>query len=152
MCSWSWVSLPLVETQTELNTYRLLSFHAVIFDETYPILASTLPPNGLGFKASEIGFTLSIMGPVVVATALLLFPVLSRRFSVLLISETTCISFSIIYILFSLLPNVKFYSEQTPSSFQVLMLCILMGLRFATNVVSYTSLGIIVSTFPQARK
>ncbi|CAG8950776.1 hypothetical protein HYFRA_00002990 [Hymenoscyphus fraxineus] len=128
-----------------VTSLGLLSLQAIIFDENYPIFASTPPPNGLGFTSSEIGLTLSVMGPIVLGSSLVIFPFLNNRVSTVRLSQFTAAIFAIVYILFSLIPDVSTHDPQTTRVLQISALFSLMGIRFATNVIAYTSLGILLN-------
>ncbi|KAL8951308.1 MAG: hypothetical protein Q9222_002707 [Ikaeria aurantiellina] len=131
----------------------LLAFHSIVFDEIYPIFASTPPPSGLGFTPSEIGLTLSVMGPIVLVAALSVFPYLNAHYSTLRVLQVTAIIYILTYILFSLLPDLSFHGKTSASISQRAALFLLMGIRFATNVIAYTSAGVLLNAIarPESR-
>ena len=84
------------------------------------------------------------MGPIVLVAALSLFPFLNARYSALGLLRTTAVVFAFDYALFSLLPDIVTSPVSSASNGQIAVLCILMGVRFATNVIAYTSAGVLV--------
>ncbi|KAL9040783.1 MAG: hypothetical protein Q9214_004347, partial [Letrouitia sp. 1 TL-2023] len=58
-----------------------ISFHAILFDEIYPIFAASAHHHGLQFTSSNIAVSLSIMGPIICLAQLVLYPMLNDRFS-----------------------------------------------------------------------
>ena len=121
-----------------------MSFHAIIFDEVYPIFAATGHGRGLDFTSNKIAVSLSLMGPVVFIAALLLFPLLYDRCSALTLCRASACLFAVVYPIFSLLP--AFTSSCTLGKVVKWgILFTLLAIRFAANVIGYTSFGILVS-------
>lgn len=86
------------------------------------------------------------MGPVIFGTQLLLFPRLSSRFSALSLWRCSAIVSAVVYPMFSLLPSLAGTGDEAPRG--VLLWCVLFSLlllRFAANVIGYTSMAILVS-------
>lgn len=121
-----------------------ISFHAIIFDETYAVFAATPNPAGLSFTSNDIAFSLSLMGPVILIAQLVLFPFLCRYFSALGLWRTSAAFFAVVYPIFSLLPQISESNEGRMRTAQWTLLLVLLGIRFATNVVAYTSMAVLV--------
>lgn len=121
-----------------------ISFHAIIFDETYAVFAATSNPAGLSFSSKDIALSLSLMGPVILIAQLVLFPFLCRYFSALGLWRTSAAFFAVVYPIFSLLPQISESHEGRMRTAQWTLLLVLLGVRFATNVVAYTSMAVLV--------
>jgi hypothetical protein len=85
------------------------------------------------------------MGPIVLASSLFLYPYLNTWVSTLILCQFTATIFGVVYVLFSLIPNISTHDRRTTFILQMLSLFSLMGARFAINVISYTALGVLVS-------
>lgn len=123
---------------------RCISFHAIIFDEIYPIFAASARHHGLQFTSSNIAASLSIMGPVICVAQLVLYPMLHNRFSPLALWRASAAIFMVVYPLFSLLPHIS-RSDHGPSRvLQWVGVIFLLTIRFIANVVAYTSISVLV--------
>lgn len=85
------------------------------------------------------------MGPILVVAALVLFPFLSSRFSARSLWRASAIIFAVAYPLFSFLPDLASSLHAHVQTAKWMVLFALLGVRFAANVVAYTSMGILVS-------
>ena len=123
---------------------RSISFHAIIFDEAYAVFAATPNPAGLSFTSNDIALSLSLMRPVILITQVVLFPLLCRYFSALGLWRTSAAFFAVVYPIFSLLPQLSESHKEGMVTAQWTILLVLLGVRFATNVVAYTSMAVLV--------
>lgn len=133
----------LLDQSVELKT-RLLSIHAIVFDENFPIIASSPSPYGLNQTPSEIGLTLSVMGPIVLVAALSIFPLLNARYPALGILRITAVLYVFVYISFSFLPDLVTHHIFNSNAGQTVILFLIMAIRYATNVIAYTGAGVVV--------
>lgn len=85
------------------------------------------------------------MGPVILVAQLVLFPLLCRYFSALGLWRTTAAFFAVVYPVFSLLPQTSMDHQEGIGTPQWVAVLVLLGIRFTTNVVAYTSVAILVS-------
>lgn len=108
------------------------------------MFAATGNGKGLGLDSQKIAISLSIMGPMVLLAALVVFPLLSRRFSALTLWRASASLFAAVYPIFSLLPSVSLNHHGQSRVMQSIIVLSLLAIRFATNVVAYTSGGILV--------
>lgn len=86
------------------------------------------------------------MGPVIFGTQLLLFPRLSNRFSALSLWRCSALVSAVVYPIFSLLPSLA--GTGGGGSGSVLLWCVLFTLlllRFAANVIGYTSMAMLLN-------
>ncbi|KAI9375260.1 hypothetical protein BJX61DRAFT_540035 [Aspergillus egyptiacus] len=119
-----------------------MALHAIAFDEGLPVfLAWPSTTAGLGFTSSQIARTLSCMAPVLLLAQFVGYPMLSRRFSPLSLWRWPAVMFTVLYPLFSLLPNLTSPSV-APSVLWIALLVLLTG-RFVANVVAYTSMAVM---------
>ena len=77
------------------------------------------------------------MGPVIFIAQLVLFPLLNKRFSAIVLWRASAAVFAAVYPIFSLLP-------QTSITAQWAALLALLCIRFTANVVAYTSMAVLV--------
>ena len=85
------------------------------------------------------------MGPVLIVAALVLFPFLSSRFPALSLWRTSAMILAVTYPLFSFLPDLASVLHTHEQTSKWIALFALLGVRFAANVIAYTSMGILVS-------
>lgn len=104
-----------------------------------------MPPNGLGLQPSGIAFSLSVMGPVLIVAALVIFPLLNSQFSVLSLWRASAMILAVAYPLFSCLPNLVSSLPTHEQTAKWITLFTLLGVRFVANVIAYTSMGVLVS-------
>ena len=124
-----------------------------MFDESYPVFAATPNPGGLSFTSSEIAFSICLMGPVIFIAQLLLFPLICGHFSALGLWRTSAALFAVVYPIFSLLPQIgDSHHEGGHRRLQWFVLLMLLGIRFAVNVVAYTSVAILVGCLLNPRR
>lgn len=128
-----------------------LSLHAIIFDEIYPIFAASPRQNGLQFSSKDIAASLSVMGPIILVVQLLLYPYLNDHFSSLSLWRASAAAFAIVYPIFSLLPHISEVNHGTGRILQWAVLLIFLAIRFAANVVGYTSISVLVKLAPPSR-
>lgn len=84
------------------------------------------------------------MGPVILVSQLILFPFLCRHFSALGLWRTSAAFFVVVYPIFSLLPQISESHKGWMRNVQWTVLLVLLGVRFAANVVAYTSMAVLV--------
>lgn len=121
-----------------------IAFHAIIFDEIYPIFAASPGGVGLGFSSPDIATSLSLMGPVILVAQLILFPFLSNRFSALTTWRASAVTFAVVYPVVSLLPQLELGGHHMTQTIRWIMLLGLLTVRFVANVVAYTSIAVLV--------
>jgi len=85
------------------------------------------------------------MGPVILLAQLVLFPLMCRYFSALGLWRTSAAFFAVVYPVFSLLPQMSKDHQEGMGTPQWIILLVLLGIRFTTNVVAYTSVAILVN-------
>eukprot|EP00842_Homolaphlyctis_polyrhiza_P001507 jgi/Hompol1/2357/HPOL_005965-RA len=127
-----------------ISGYGLLSFQNIIYDETFPLWAVTLPPDGLGFSSHDIGTCLSIMGVLTMFFQLVLYPWISQRITCFKLYRFTL---PIYIVTFGLLPVVSSVLSTDPAlaPLKWILLLMLMASRFFTGVTCFTSIMIMVS-------
>jgi len=99
---------------------------------------------GLNFTSANIATSLSLMGPVIFLAQLVLFPLLSKRFSALVLWRASAVVLAIVYPIFSLLPQVSIGRHGSSRTMQWTFLLTLLTIRFTASVVSYTSMAVLI--------
>ncbi|KAF8242159.1 MFS general substrate transporter [Wilcoxina mikolae CBS 423.85] len=124
-----------------IATAGLLSFHAIAFDEIFPIFAATVEPSnaGLSLQPEIIATLLSGMGFVILSTLLFGYTWLNKRISTLSLCRGTALILAVVYPFFPILPTL----EKTPKTISLILLLVA---RFAANSICYTSLNILVNS------
>ncbi|EIE90760.1 hypothetical protein RO3G_15471 [Rhizopus delemar RA 99-880] len=132
--------------------YSLFSFYAMIFDEVLP-LYFTAPKyaGGLGLTSTEFAEMLSLMGITQLGFQFLLYPALTKRFSILGLFQFSLFLFLPICFIF---PSLSSYKEwiaqhiQNQSTGALMFKCgylFILLFRYLGNCLAFTSLGIMVS-------
>ncbi|KAF3916105.1 hypothetical protein AA313_de0200239 [Arthrobotrys entomopaga] len=121
----------------------LMCFHSIIFDELFPLFAAASSEGnvGLGYDASQIASSLSLMGGFIFISQLILYPILNKHSTTLHLWRMSTTAFIVIYPLFPLIPrllSLGYYLQKI-----VLLSC--MASRFTLIVIAYTSINILVS-------
>lgn len=121
---------------------RLLSLHAISFDEVFPIFAATTqPPDaGLALRPRQIAALLSSMGLVVLATLLLGYPWLNRRISARGLCRATALVLAV-----GVYPFVPMLPMLGSGAARRVALGGLLAVRYAASSVCFTSLNILVA-------
>ncbi|KNC99651.1 uncharacterized protein SPPG_09241 [Spizellomyces punctatus DAOM BR117] len=147
---------PALTRLTLLSLYAFASwaFQQIIFDETYPLYASTsLGRGGLGFQSKDIGVSLSMLGILTLFIQIFIYPRLERKYGALYLYRAALLG---LIPAFVAVPFVNAIAKARGSErgrtedgqidwlvWGALMSC--LGWRIFFNVVSFTSVTILVN-------
>ena len=104
----------------------------------YPVIAATHAPAGLGLSSNEIASSLAFVSPVIFFVQIIGYPMISRRISILNMWRLAAVLTSTVYCLAP--PIIRIGSDQVRWT----MLMALLGLRFVTVVIGWTSIAVLV--------
>ncbi|CAO3614052.1 unnamed protein product [Mucor hiemalis] len=127
--------------------YSTFGFHSMVFDEVLP-LYSTAPSyaGGLGITPSDFAKVLSILGVLQLFLQFGVYPRVNRILPTLALVQIGFVMYMPIYILFPELTALKDLLGSSDNwTFKLIYLFVLI-VRFAGNCLTYTGLGIMVST------
>ncbi|KAJ2689576.1 hypothetical protein IWW39_001380 [Coemansia spiralis] len=141
-------------------TNAIMCFAYNMCDQLYPIFAATNPRDGgLGLDPRSIGLSLGIEGIVVVYLQLVVYPRWERKYGVLYCYRRG-LSFAIPYLVcMPFLSIVAAHLQTSASTLSMsyeyigmwVILMSLMTMRITSNVMSYTSINLMITNMAPSR-
>jgi hypothetical protein len=119
----------------------------MVFDEVLPLyFTAPIYAGGLGITPSEFAKTLSLLGAMQLVFQFVIYPKLTKRFSTLVLCKFGFVLYIPIYISFPELTTLQQLVKSSDHWLFRLVYMVLLIIRFGGNCLTYTGLGIMVST------
>lgn len=134
---------------TTIVAYSFVALHSIVFEEVYALYAVTpVGSHGLGWTAIQLSSSLACMGIVQLLMQFVVYPMLERRFSAVLLFRIAQLLYCCVYISFPLIRAFMVDDNDTETGGQVasvryLVLAVLV-FKYLCSVFSYTSIMVMV--------
>jgi MFS family permease len=122
--------------------YAMIALKNVIFEELFSLWAVAPVDNGLGLHPHQIGGILSIMGGLTLVSQLIVYPLMTKRWSPYKLYQVTLPIFLFVW---AALPSLVYIAKDPLRQYLVPALTILMGLRRFAIVTTFTSMNIMIT-------
>ncbi|CAG8664492.1 12333_t:CDS:2, partial [Acaulospora morrowiae] len=135
---------------TSIASYAILSFHAIFMEEVYTLYTVTAVQfGGLGFHATKLALSLTIMGGVQLISQFIIFPWITCRVNMLKLYHICWFTYVPVYLLFPLINKLEIYLSKNEVKWSEAIvwysLLPVLTVRYFLGVCTFTPVMIFIN-------